>query len=347
MCGQEFSREETMETARSGRLLSMELELSRACNLRCLYCYSEAGQPDPDEMALEEVFDVIEQARELGARKIVVLGGGEPLLYPHVRRVIDRILESGLRVELFTNGTLVDAGTARYLFERRVHVVVKLNSLRSEVQDELAGYPGTSEAIMRGIESLRRAGYPGRERGMGVETVICRRNIGDIPEVWGMARREGIYPYVETMTMQGRAKEHADLAVEPYEVRELFHELSGLDREQFGIEWEPVPPLAASSCTRHLYSCTVTTQGDVLPCIGVDVACGNIRSARLASILSRSPVIRSLRNIYAEVKGPCRDCEHGGSCYGCRGNAYQITGDYLASDPTCWMCNGKARRTAK
>ncbi|MFV9645436.1 MAG: hypothetical protein ACNYWU_06395, partial [Desulfobacterales bacterium] len=29
-------------------------------------------------------------------------------------------------------------------------------------------------------------------------------------------------------------------------------------------------------------------------------------------------------------------CEKAEYCYGCRGAAYQLTGDYLASDPLCW-----------
>ena len=36
------------------------------------------------------------------------------------------------------------------------------------------------------------------------------------------------------------------------------------------------------------------------------------------------------------IKGECRDCDKAEECYGCRGAAYQLTGDYLASDPTCW-----------
>ena len=36
------------------------------------------------------------------------------------------------------------------------------------------------------------------------------------------------------------------------------------------------------------------------------------------------------------MKGPCASCEENASCYGCRGAAYQWTGDYLASDPCCW-----------
>ncbi len=44
----------------------------------------------------------------------------------------------------------------------------------------------------------------------------------------------------------------------------------------------------------------------------------------------------NLKNYREMIKGPCRTCEKSSECYGCRGAAYQLTGDYLASDPTCW-----------
>ena len=91
MCGKEYAAEEVAEAARSGRLLSMELELSRACNLHCIYCYAEAGLSAPDELTLEEILDAVKQGHELGARKIVVLGGGEPLLYPNLNAVLGRL----------------------------------------------------------------------------------------------------------------------------------------------------------------------------------------------------------------------------------------------------------------
>ena len=46
--------------------------------------------------------------------------------------------------------------------------------------------------------------------------------------------------------------------------------------------------------------------------------------------------MQELRNYRANIKGPCRECDKSDSCYGCRGAAYQLTGDYLASDPLCW-----------
>ena len=73
-----FSREDIAACLAGEGLLSLEVEFTRKCNLRCVYCYSSAGDSRDGELTLEELVRVLEQARQLGAKKIVLLGGGEP-----------------------------------------------------------------------------------------------------------------------------------------------------------------------------------------------------------------------------------------------------------------------------
>ncbi len=334
--GNHFSRHEIEQARLSGRLLSLELELSRACNLRCIYCYAESGAAWDKELEFSEITATIDQALELGARRIIVLGGGEPLAYPQIMPVLQYIHKSGAAIDLFTNATLITREIAHEFMRLGVNPVIKMNSMRPDVQDLLADKPGTFEKIQQGLGHLRQAGYPSLDLPLGVQTIICRHNIEELPGMWIWIREHGMVPYFETITLQGRALNHPDLLVSPGEIKSLFETLSDLDRKRFGVEWEPHPPVAGLTCTRHLYTCTITIQGDVFPCPGVDIAVGNIRTDRLENILRNSTVIQDLRNIRENIKGACRECELSGSCYGCRGMAYQQTGDYLAADPLCW-----------
>ncbi len=339
--GLEFSREEIDQARAADGLLSLELELSRRCNLRCVYCYAASGIARPDELSLQTILGVVDQAVDLGARKIIVLGGGEPLLYPDLFTVIDHILKAGADADLFTNGMLITPEIAKKLYQRKVAVVVKMNSRDPEIQDFLAGHDGAFAAINRGIEHLVAAGYPSEGHSLGIETVVCQQNYAELPDIWRWARKRGIIPYVEMMTMQGRATEHPELEVDAAGVKDLFERLAAIDAAEFGNTWTPHPPLAASQCARHEYSCTVTSTGEVQPCPGVNVVAGNVRDNRLVDILRQSKEIQDLRNIRRNIKGKCGECEFGEYCYGCRGHAYQVTGDYLAADPLCWLETGK------
>lgn len=331
----EFSAEEIRQAVAANRLLSMEIEFSRACNFRCVYCYLENRTAAADELSREEIKDVVLQAKELGARKIIILGG-EPSIYPHLVEMLRFIAGLGLQIEMFTNGSGISEELAEVLAEKKARVVVKMNSRSEDIQDRLAGTKGAFTVIGQALECLRRAGYPAADRVLAVSTVICRQNIDELPALWQWLRTQEIEPYFEILTPQANALENDWLDVTPQELQGLFSQLSMIDREQFGREWEPQPPLVGNRCMRHQVSCVVTARGDVMPCVGVTIPLDNIRRSRLADILQNSEVITNLKNYREMIKGPCRSCEKSSECYGCRGAAYQLTGDYLASDPTCW-----------
>jgi radical SAM protein with 4Fe4S-binding SPASM domain len=332
--GAEFSQEEIADAVRNGRLLSMEIEFSRQCNFNCIYCYVPENSSKENGLTREEICNVIIQARDLGARKIVILGG-EPMLYPHIMEMVQFIRKQDLDIELFTNGTNITPSTAQTLFDYRVIVVLKVNTFDEKLQDMLSCKQGAYKQIWEALKNLKQSGYSS-DLPMGISTVICRQNIDELVEMWKWLRDQNIIPYFEMITPQGKAKENGSLRVETERIREFFYQVADIDREKYGYHWEPRPPLVGGECLRHQFSCTVNSKGDVLPCVGVTIPVGNIREKRLVDIIRDSEVIQDLRNYKQTIKGPCRECTKLSVCYGCRGTAYQLTGDYLASDPSCW-----------
>jgi radical SAM protein with 4Fe4S-binding SPASM domain len=335
--GLHFTRREIRDAVRRNRLLSLDLETSRICNLKCTYCYANSGKKQSNELSLKELLNVVDQAIALGVRSITVIGGGEPLMHPHIRELIGHIARRGIPQNLFTNGTLITPALARFLAARKVSVVVKFNSLRPEVQDELVGVPGAFKRIHRGIACLVDAGYARRpELRLGLETIICKDNYAEIETMWRYARDRGMHPYFEVITFQGRAKKER-FNVPKEKLQRLFERLLAIDEQSYGYTWTPHPPIAALACQRHFYNLLVTSNGYVHPCSGVDINVGNVRHQTLKEILETAPVIRALRRIDDNIKGKCRTCRLHKDCYGCRGFAYHYCGDFLASDPTCWL----------
>ncbi len=331
----EFTEQEIREAVAANRLLSMEIEFSRICNFHCSYCYVDEKIECRNELSRSEIKDVILQAKALGARKIIILGG-EPSIYPHLVEMLLFLREAGFEIEMFTNGSGIDKALASVLAETRVRVALKMNSRDEKTQDCLAGKKGAFQMINRALTCLKEAGYPSRELFLAISTVICRQNINELPSMWQWLRQGNIEPYFEVITPQASARENGWLNIEPGELKELFTKLSAIDQEKFNRNWDPQPPLVGNKCMRHQVSCVVTATGDVMPCVGVTIPLDNIRNNTLASILKNSEVVNNLKNYRQTIKGECHTCEKAAECYGCRGAAYQLTGDYLASDPTCW-----------
>lgn len=340
--GLDFSKEEIVDAIQNKRALSFDLELTHKCNLRCIYCYAESGKPLPNEMHYDKILSVIEQAKSLGAKKAIIIGGGEPLLYDHYFDVISAVRKSGMSSVTFTNGTCIDMHTAKKLFEFGEDIALKLNSFNPSVQDHLAGnIQGTGDKILNALRRLLDVGYSSHRNApkLALETIICKANYDEIFDIYKFCREHDVTPYIEMLTVQGNAKRHVnDLYVSSEDCYKLFKELLAFDEERYGITWPLTPPIAGQNCKRMLYSFYVTSQGYVQPCPGVAIHCGNIHDESVFDIIRNSEVFHDVRNIYKRIQGACGNCEESLSslCYGCRGAAYHHSGNYLDEDPTCW-----------
>lgn len=334
MYGAEFSPEEIEEAVSRGRLLSAEIEFSRRCNFNCIYCYAKDDSDYRGELTKEEIKDLILQVKDMGAKKIIILGG-EPMIYPHIFDMLAFIRSEGLYTELFTNGTGIDDSNARKLYEHGVAVILKMNSFDEKIQDTLAGRNGAYSLIQEAFKNLKKAGYPSGAP-LGISTIICKQNLDELEDMWVWLRDQGITPFFEMITPQGNARSNDLLNVDTEQLHRFFCRIAEIDRDKYGYHWEPQPPLVAGECLRHQFSCAIDSYGYVQPCVGVTIPVGNIRKKKLADIILESEVIQDLKNYKQTIKGPCSECLNLSKCYGCRGSAFQLTGDYLASDPLCW-----------
>ncbi len=347
LAGYTYDPREAYRARDRGRLLAIRLETNRTCNLNCRYCYARSGEHLDNELSYEVLADIVEQACELGAQSIVVIGGGEPTLHPRFADLIARIDALGMVPMVFTNCLRVDADLATFLYEHNASIMGKLDSLRDDVQDYLGGLDGSARRIRRGLENLIEAGYgeardPHRLR-LGVSFVSCRLNLGEIEDIWHFCRRRNIFPNMEVLTPTGRASDElADQGLTTDEIQAYKTRLLAVDREHYGFDWLPHTPLTASGCLQHLYSLYVTIEGNVRPCAPTKfdehpdlkvngIYPHNIRLRPLRQIYN-DPLFAYVRDIDHHLEGKCAACRHLDECIGCRGYAYSV-GVNAGKDP--------------
>ncbi|GAG09267.1 unnamed protein product, partial [marine sediment metagenome] len=105
-----------------------------------------------------------------------------------------------------------------------------------------------------------------------------------------------------------------------------------IDREEYGYEWDIVPPWAAYRCRNVYMGLAVDAWGNVTPCSGMRYSLGNIREASLEDIWN-SEEAKRLRTPALQEPQPWDGRSLG--CYGCKSHAYHVTGDPFAVDPRC------------
>jgi len=339
LAGYTYRPEDAYAARDAGRLLTIRLETNRSCNLSCRYCYAQSGKSLQHENDYDTLCDVIRQAKDLGVHSVVVIGGGEPTLYPRFRDLISFIHSLDILPMIFTNCVKVTEDLAEFLYERNVSVMGKLDSLKPDVQDFLAGQDRAYDRIHRGLDNLLEAGFgdpedPGELR-LGASFVSCRMNLPEIADIWHFCRQRNIFPNMEVLTPTGRANETLpDQGLETDEIMDYKLKMLDIDRKHYGYDWLPYTPLAGSGCLQHLYSLYITIEGNVRPCAPTKfdehaalkedgVYPFNVTRMSLQDIFD-SELFHYVRHIDSHLQGRCKSCEHLDQCIGCRGYAYSV-----------------------
>ncbi len=124
---------------------SLHLYLTNACNLRCPHCYMNSGERSTRELSTEEIIDVITKFKKAGGEKIV-LSGGEVLMRTDFPTIVTWCKNTGLVVEVLTNGTLWN----ETLLER-------VSSSIDKIQISIDGYSEEENAKVRGFGSFNKS----------------------------------------------------------------------------------------------------------------------------------------------------------------------------------------------
>ena len=358
LLGYTYDPEDAFRARDENRLLAIRLETNRSCNLRCRYCYAESGDSLESGVNYETLIDVVKQAKDLGGQSVVVIGGGEPTIHPQFRELISFIHSLNITPMIFSNAIAITRELAKFLYAKEASVMGKLDSLRPELQDFLAGCRGAYERIQRGLNNLIEAGFtrvedPHRLR-LGLSFVANRLNLEELDQIWHFCRQRNIFPNIEVLTPTGRAKQNLpDHSPTLEEIKDYKLRLLEIDRGCYGYDWLPYTPLPASGCLQHLYSLYVTIEGNVRPCAPTKF--DEDPSLREDGIYPYNVLRYSLREIYETalfqyvrsidryLEGKCGHCEHLSECIGCRGYAYSVgvnqnKDPYAALRAGCLQC---------
>ncbi len=96
--------------------LSIDVGLSKGCNIRCEYCFGQMqgnGYKDKANIIFprEALLNYVRDAGKLGVRSMALIGEGEPTLNPAVYDAIIEGKKAGVDMALGTNGILFDKGS--------------------------------------------------------------------------------------------------------------------------------------------------------------------------------------------------------------------------------------------
>lgn len=143
------------------------------CNLACTHCYSSSGPRESDDQSTRSLVEKLSLLRDEGF-DVVSFSGGEPLVYRHFAEVAYEAKRLGFRVNMITNGVLLD--------QRRLN---DLKDVISRIGVSIDGTPSTHDRY-RGKGSFART-----ERALtnlhesdavfGIAHCVTRESISELP----------------------------------------------------------------------------------------------------------------------------------------------------------------------
>jgi len=161
-------------------LAKIYIEPTNLCNLNCRTCVRNAWEEPLGRMSQVVFSRIIEDTRICASPPIIFWGGlGEPLYHPQIIEMVDKAKQAGCRVELITNGTLLDARLSNDLVEAGLDLLwVSIDGANPDSYADVrlgAALP----QIIRNIENfhtLRRT-LDDQKPEIGIAFVTMKRNI--------------------------------------------------------------------------------------------------------------------------------------------------------------------------
>lgn len=318
-------------TMARGIPLSVHVDLTMRCNERCVHCYRVIE--DRAELTTAEVKALLADLARAGTL-YMTFSGGEVFLRPDLFELIAEAKRLRFDLRLKSNALLITDARARRLRELGVRQVdVSIYSVDPAAHDAVTKIPGSLERSLAAIERLRAAGV-----GVKINCPLMRATVGGYRDVRALAERLGVACGIDPMIT---ARNDGDAS--PVRLRIGRAALQGVLRDTtltpapLPVEVPSVrPDLDDIACGAGHNACYVSAYGDVMPCVALPLACGNIRQTPFAEIWSTSRGMREVRAIRVRDLHTCAGCEAAVFCTRCPGQALVEDGDlYGPSRAAC------------
>jgi radical SAM protein len=348
--------------------INVYFEITVACDLACKHCRAEAvPERSPLEMGTDEIKGFLRDVKELGSHLIV--SGGDPLK----REDLFEILSYAKEIKIPVGVTPTTSPLATYSRIKRMKGLgiyalgISLDGATQRSQDGFRGMDGTFESSMRVLSYAKELNIP-----VQVNTTCTSETISEIEGIYNLlssrfsppVRRWSIFHLVPT----GRG---INLKMpSSHQLETLF---------QFLYEKSLVAPFRITTTEAPFYRVFsimkesektinlkeiiqkgrsiglgvrdgngvifVSHKGDIYPSGFLPIPLGNVREKKLSEVYNNHETLLSLRNP-DNFKGKCGACPFRFICGGSRARAYAITGDFLETDPLCYLDEEHLRRMA-
>ena len=251
----------TASTASAGprpKVFAIAIETTAHCQQKCSYCYNawrEDNGAGFDAGAQKKLLARVDKLLTTLDVDHVTVTGGEPFARRDIFELFDLIQARGVKIQIISNGGLVDDALARRLAPYRPsYVQVTLDGPTAELHDEHVGGEGHFEKTIHGIRALVAAKIP----VVGC-IVVTRKNASRVAETLSLFRALGVSSIaLSRFSPAGYAARHvSDLLPSRDDLLVAFRQAIPFARGEGG---EGKPAAMRITCTMPVPPCAVDVE---------------------------------------------------------------------------------------
>jgi radical SAM protein with 4Fe4S-binding SPASM domain len=316
-------------------------ELTLKCDLACRHCGSRAGVKREAELLREECLALVPQLAELKTREIAFIGG-EAYLAPHWLEVVEAATKAGIRCTMTTGGRAFTLELAQAARKAGLHAIsVSVDGLE-KTHDRLRAVPGSWRSALAALKNAQSAGILPY-----ANTQFNRLNLPEIDALEKLLMEHQIQAWqVQITGPMGRAADHPDWLLQPYEMLELIPKLAAAaDRARakgctvssannlgyYGPYEGKLRLAPFAGCQAGTFVLGIEANGDIKGCPSLPsgpYVGGNVRQTPLKELWENNAIIRFARDReQSELWGHCAGCYYAPVCKGgCSWTAHTLLG---------------------
>ncbi|MBU0546390.1 radical SAM protein [Patescibacteria group bacterium] len=169
--------------------ISIQLELTTCCNLRCKMCEHALGQVDKKMLDFVHFKEILDQFPYL--KNLTLQGLGEPLLNPDLFLMIAEAKKRGIRIGFTTNATLLKEPLSAKLVNSGLDwMYISIDSVDKTIYEQIRNGAIFEEVRDNIINFMRLKGDGQPDTNFWI--LIMKSNINQIPDVVKFAEEIGI-----------------------------------------------------------------------------------------------------------------------------------------------------------
>lgn len=310
------------------KLEALYVHLTNRCNLQCSYCYRESSpslailhDPGRFSRALEYLQPFAVSGME------VTFSGGEPLMHPGFKEIVETSSRLGYTNRLLTNGTLITDDLADFLRTHFRSVKVSLDGPNDEIHSRTRG-KGNFSRVIHNIDRLAQRGIR-----VVVQVTLTKESLPGADEInLVLPDLPNVAVRFTPLLPMGRG---TGLESESIDNEEFY----GFSKTQ-GQGGRYVRGRRNRGCHAGAGSLSVADNGDVYPCHLFHAGpflFGNIFRDPFEEIFFGERNRAFAQSMDVEQNNPvCKECELRFLCGGgCHANTLHATGDHHGVDTFC------------